>query len=705
MKKSSLKDSIQFVKGVGPKRFQLFRKMNLETIEDCLYFLPHRYEDRSRVVNISELTPDEVSTFQGEIIHSGATPLGRRRKIYEVLIEDPTGTVQAKWYKFNSKYMEQKYAVGQKVVVSGKPTHGRSAFAGLEIIHPVVDTLSGEDSDSLETGRVVPIYSITEGLHLKTLRKIMKQVVDNFAPATEEFFPEDLRRRNDLMDRSKAFAQAHFPDPDVSGADLAAFKTPAQRRLIFEELFLILLGLAFKKRLAGESSDGVPLKTRGETIRKFVRLLSFDLTGAQKRVLTSIMSDLENARPMNRLLHGDVGSGKTLIAMVALLTAVDNGFQGALMAPTELLAEQHYLNLHPFCQEIGVNLALATGTLRPKDRKNILESVEAGQVQIAVGTHALFQKDVRFKNLAVAVIDEQHRFGVRQRETFGKKGPSPHVLVMTATPIPRSLAMVLYGNMDVSVLDEMPPGRKEIVTKLFFQNRRDQAYQFLRGELEAGRQAYVVAPLIEESALVELKNVQEIHQQLQRDLFPERRVEIIHGKLKKEDRQELMANFKAGKIHILVATTVIEVGVDVPNATIMIVEHAERFGLAQLHQLRGRVGRGGHASHCLLVAYPPVTEEGKARLETMVKSSDGFVIAEKDLEIRGPGDVMGARQSGLPSLRVANLVRDVREIETARNEVQTLIEQDPKLEKPEHQKLKQALFDVWGDGMDLTNIL
>ncbi len=705
MKKSPLKDSIQFVKGVGPKRFQLFRKMNLETIEDCLYFLPHRYEDRSRIVNISELPPDEVSTFQGEIIHSGVTPLGRRRKIYEVLIEDKTGTVQGKWFKFNLKYMEQKYPVGQKVVVSGKPTHGRGAFAGLEIIHPVVDTLSGEDSDSLETGRVVPIYSITEGLHLKTLRKIMKQVVDNFAPATEEFFPEDFLQRNNLMDRPRAFAQAHFPESGASGADLNDFKTPAQRRLIFEELFLILLGLAFKKRLAGEGADGVSLKTRGETIRKFIQLLSFDLTGAQKRVLTSIMSNLESARPMNRLLHGDVGSGKTLIAMVSLLTAVDNGFQGALMAPTEILAEQHYFNLLPFCREIGVNLSLTTGTLRPKDKKIILESIESGEVQIAVGTHALFQKDVRFKNLAVAVIDEQHRFGVRQRETFGKKGPSPHILVMTATPIPRSLAMVLYGNMDVSVLDEMPPGRKEIKTKLFYQNRRDQAYEFLRGELEAGRQAYVVAPLIEESAVVDLKTVQEIHQHLQKDLFPERRVETIHGKLKKEDRQELMANFKAGKIDILVATTVIEVGVDVPNATIMIVEHAERFGLAQLHQLRGRVGRGGHASHCLLVAYPPITEEGKARLDIMVQSSDGFVIAEKDLEIRGPGDVMGARQSGLPSLRIANLIRDVREIETARNEVQALIEQDPKLEKPEHQKLKQALFDVWGAGMDLTNIL
>jgi len=700
----SLKDSVQYIKGVGPKRALLLHKLGLEVVENCLYFIPHRYEDRSRVKKIGALVVGEQITFQGKVSEVNVLQLRRRRKILEVTVKDDTGAICLKWFKSNEKYMRERYVIGRPLVVSGKPTLNRYQGSGLEIIHPDVDISSEEESDPLDIGSIIPIYHTTEGLYQKSLRAIMKTMVTEYAHLLEEFLPEDIRRRNHLPDRATAFRETHFPPLGTQEELLKQFRTEAQIRLVFEELFLLQLGLAFKRKHVQQDEPGTPLKTRGDTIHRFIRLMQFELTGAQIKVLGHIMDDLEQSRPMNRLLHGDVGSGKTIVALISLLTAVDNGMQGALMAPTELLAEQHYLNIQPYCEILGVRVQLMTSAMASKEKKAILESIREGTAQIAVGTHALIQKGVEFQNLGLAVIDEQHRFGVLQREALGKKGVYPHVLVMTATPIPRSLAMTLYGDMDVSVIDEMPPGRQPIQTKRYYESQRDKAYNFLKKEIAKGRQAYVVCPLIEESDTRDLKTVLEVYEDLQKR-FPEGTVALIHGRLKKEERQRIMADFKNGKSQVLVATTVIEVGIDVSNATVMLIEHAERFGLAQLHQLRGRIGRGQHASTCLLVAYPPLTEDGKLRVKAMMDSSDGFKIAEQDLQIRGPGDFMGTRQSGMPSLIFADIIRDIKIIETTRKEAFALIDRDPKLEDPAHQSLKQAFQRYLGNRLDFMDIL
>ena len=704
LKKRSLDDPLQFIKGVGPKRAFLLKKMGLETVEDGLYFLPFRYDDRSRVKKIAELVPGEQASFTGKIIDVRSIRIGRRRKIFEVIIQDDTGLLRARWFQFNETYMTEKFEVGKELIFSGKPTQNKRS-GELEIVHPDTDEGLSEDGGSLEIGRIVPIYHSTEGLHLKSLRTIMKNVVDGYAELAEEFLPEAILRRYKFPKRSDALTLSHFPPTDTPTDLLEKFHSPTQVRLIFEEFFLIQLALAFKKGHTRETRRGLPFKTRGETIRRFVKLLQFEFTPAQKKVLGEIMTHLEKDEPMNLLLQGDVGSGKTVVALTALLTAVDNRCQAALMAPTELLAEQHFLSIRPFCEALGIDIELVTSTAIAKEKNRIRKHIGDGTTQIVVGTHALIQRKIEFKNLGLAVVDEQHRFGVLQREAIGKKGLMPHVLIMTATPIPRSLALTLYGDMSVSFLDGFPPGRQPIETKLFYENERATAYSNLGREVEKGRQAYVVCPIIEESESADLKAAMKVCDELQNRRFPDFSTQLIHGKLKKEERQKIMSDFKDGKVHILVATTVIEVGIDVPNATIMIIEHAERFGLAQLHQLRGRVGRGGHASQCFLIAYQPLTNDGEARLDAIVKSRDGFTIAEEDLRIRGPGDFMGTRQSGMPLLRVGNLIRDLKILELARLEAFALIEKDPNLEAPGHANLRQRLQRTLGKYMNLVKII
>ena len=693
---------MQFIKGVGPRKAILLEKLRLTSIEDCLYFLPFRFEDRTQFKKISQAVPGEYVTLTGEVLSSGTMFMGRRKRVFEVIVQDETGVIRAKWFRFNETYMKEKFATGQKIILSGKSTINKRS--GLEIIHPDTEQVSGENVSSLEIGKIVPVYHVTDGLHLKSMRTIIKNVLDNYLHLAEEFLPDDMIQRHNFMPRAEALAQSHFPPEGSSLEELDAFKTPAQRRLVFEELFLIQLALAFRKNRAGEEHTGTAFKTRGELIKRFVKLLPFTLTGAQKKVLGEIMKDLEKKKPMNRLIQGDVGSGKTIIALTALLTAVDNGTQSALMVPTEILAEQHYLNIRPFCEKLDIEIKLVTSALKGKERKSHFEDIQSGKTQIVVGTHSLIQKDIQFKNLGLAVIDEQHRFGVIQREAIGKKGDQPHLLIMTATPIPRSLALTLYGDMDVSLLDELPPGRQVIATNLFFENRREQAYAIMEKQLQQGRQAFVVCPLIEESESIDLKAAVTVFDFIQ-EKFPGFTACLIHGKLKKEERQNIMSRFLKKEIQVLVSTTVIEVGIDVPNATVMIIEHAERFGLAQLHQLRGRVGRGIHASYCLLMAYHPVSEEGQARMKAMQNSGDGFVIAEEDLKIRGPGDFMGTRQSGMPLLKIANLLRDIQVLETARNEAFQLIESDPDITDPKHQPLKKALKRFLGNYMELMEVI
>jgi len=699
----SLDDPIQFIKGVGPKKALLLEKLQLTTIEDFLYFLPFRYEDRRQIKNISTLMPGEFATFMAEVLNASVIYMGRRKRVFEVIFQDETGTTRAKWFRFNETYMLGKFKTGEKIIVSGKPTANKRS--GLEIVHPDTERVAGDATISLEIGKIVPVYHTTEGLHQKSMRSILNNVLDIYLPLVEEVIPEDILRRHKLLSRSDAFHQAHFPTSEgFTTKDLDAFKTPAQKRLIFEELFLIQTGLAFKKKHATEIKTGTAFKTRGNLIKRFVKLLPFQLTAAQKRVLAEIMEDLEKEKPMNRLIQGDVGSGKTIVALTALLTAVDNGTQSALMVPTEILAEQHYLNIRPYCEELGIEVALVTGTLKGKERKAIYQDIEEGKTRIIIGTHSLVQKEIQFEKLGLAVIDEQHRFGVLQREAIGKKGDQPHLLIMTATPIPRSLALTIYGDMDVSFLDEFPPGRQPITTNVYYEKYQDKAYALMDAEIKLGRQAFVVCPLIEESEVMDLKAVATVFESIQSQ-FPHLNACLIHGKLKKEERQEIMSRFLKNEIQVLVATTVIEVGIDIPNATVMIIEHAERFGLAQLHQLRGRVGRGKHASHCLLAAYFPISEEGKARMKAMQNSRDGFEIAEEDLKIRGPGDFMGTRQSGLPVLKIANLLRDIKILDVARKEAFALIDRDPNLENPTNQPLKNTVHRLLGKHLPLMEII
>ena len=702
-KKPSLDDPIQFIKGVGPKKALLLEKLQLTTIEDFLYFLPFRYEDRRQIKNISTLMPGEFATFMAEVLNASVIYMGRRKRVFEVIFQDETGTTRAKWFRFNETYMLGKFKTGEKIIVSGKPTTNKRS--GLEIVHPDTERVAGDATISLEIGKIVPVYHTTEGLHQKSMRSILNNVLDIYLPLVEEVIPEDILQRHKLLSRSDAFHQAHFPPSEgFTTKDLDAFKTPAQKRLIFEELFLIQTGLAFKKKHATEIKTGTAFKTRGNLIKRFVKLLPFQLTAAQKRVLAEIMEDLEKEKPMNRLIQGDVGSGKTIVALTALLTAVDNGTQSALMVPTEILAEQHYLNIRPYCEELGIEVALVTGTLKGKERKAIYQDIEEGKTRIIIGTHSLVQKEIQFEKLGLAVIDEQHRFGVLQREAIGKKGDQPHLLIMTATPIPRSLALTIYGDMDVSFLDEFPPGRQPITTNVYYEKYQDKAYALMDAEIKLGRQAFVVCPLIEESEVMDLKAVATVFESIQSQ-FPHLNACLIHGKLKKEERQEIMSRFLKNEIQVLVATTVIEVGIDIPNATVMIIEHAERFGLAQLHQLRGRVGRGKHASHCLLAAYFPISEEGKARMKAMQNSRDGFEIAEEDLKIRGPGDFMGTRQSGLPVLKIANLLRDIKILDVARKEAFALIDRDPNLENPANQPLKNTVHRLLGKHLPLMEII
>ena len=702
--KPSLSDPVQFLKGVGPKRAELLHRLGLQTAEDCVQFLPFRYEDRRHICKIAELHRGETATFSGVVTDAGLLRMGRRRRLFEVVVEDGTGQVRAKWFKFREQYMGEKYTAGQSLLLTGKLVENRYLGAGLEVVHPDVEFLENEAELKNVSGKIIPVYSSTEGLNQKSLRQIMQNVVEHYLPLVEEFIPPNVMASQKLIPRRDALEQAHCPPAGQRLTELGKCRSPGQTRLIFEEFFLLQMGLSLKRRHEKTREKGLALKTRGPLIQKLMRQLPFELTGAQKKVLTRIMQDLEQDRPMNRLLHGDVGSGKTLVALITLLTAIDNGLQGALMAPTELLAEQHYLNLKPYCEALNVGLDLSISALPPADKEAIRQRVESGETQLVVGTHSLIQKDVRFAKLGLAVIDEQHRFGVLQREALGKKGTSPHVLVMTATPIPRSLAMTLYGDMDVCQLDELPPGRRPIATKKFYENRRDEAYRIIDREIQKGRQAYVVCPLIEESEKVDLHTVTDVHEDLKRR-YPGWNTALLHGRLKKEERQRIMMQFKDGAIQVLVATTVIEVGIDVPNATLMLIEHAERFGLAQLHQLRGRVGRGQYDSLCLLVAHHPISPEAKARLDAMVKSQDGFYIAEQDLNIRGPGDLMGTRQSGLPLLRVANLVRDAEYIEPARKEALKIVEADPGLVLPENQPLKLALENALGGRLQLASIL
>jgi ATP-dependent DNA helicase RecG len=613
----------------------------------------------------------------GEVVASGIRPTRRPRfKIFELLLRDRTGAIRAIW--FNQPFLNDVFHPHQRVILFGKlelTPHGLQLQSPeYEILPDEPEAADGSDDETLHTGRIVPIYEKTGTLTTKMQRVLVHHALQQLPAVVPDPLPREVRDRQRLIDRSEALHDVHFPREGARVDELNAFRSPAHRRLIFEEFFLFQCGLVLRKRRADSERKPRSVVITDAIRESARRVLPFRLTSDQKKVIGEIVEDMKRPHPMNRLLQGDVGSGKTIVALMAALVAMENGFQVAFMAPTEILAEQHFINIRRLLESSRFRVALLTGTTAGRKRRETQAELAGGSLQLVVGTHALVEDPVAFRELGLAIIDEQHRFGVMQRAALRAKGMHPDILVMTATPIPRTLALTTYGDLDVSVMREMPPGRVPIKTIAKPESRRDEVYGFMRQQLDAGRQAYVIYPLIEESAKVDLKAATEMADHLQQDVFPAYRVALLHGRMKQEAKDRVMQAFLRGEFHVLVSTTVVEVGVDVPNASVMVVEHAERFGLSQLHQLRGRVGRGTYQSYCVLLYQSPLNDSGRERLKALTDTTDGFVIAERDLALRGPGDFFGTRQSGMPTLRVGDLLRDHQLMEEARREAVVVLD-------------------------------
>jgi ATP-dependent DNA helicase RecG len=671
------------IKGVGPQRAELLAKRGIFTLEDLLAYLPFRYEDRIHFSNIHDIQPNCVHTIRACVMSGQAIPNKHARNaIYHLLVKDSTGLLYCKF--FHGGYLEGRLEAGQLLILHGKAEVDRLRPARLEMINPQIELLNGDEIDSTEVGRIVPIYEAIGTISSKQIRRAMHAAVQLIDPHTPDVLPENLRARLGYPTRGEALQHTHFPEPSESLDRLNTFRSPAQQRLIFEEFFLYQLSLGLDRR-ATRKENAIALRVREDRIREALKgILPFKPTEAQKRVLAEMVSDLEKPAPMNRLLQGDVGSGKTIVAFEAAVIAIENGTQAALMAPTEILAVQHYLSARRILGKAGYRVELLVSGLTFTEKQAALERIRTGRAQLVIGTHALIEDNVAFARLGFLAIDEQHRFGVLQRKRLMDKaashGHAPHVLVLTATPIPRTLSLTLYGDLDVSVLDELPPGRTPIVTRVTGERHLPGVWESLRREVAAGHQAYIVYPVIEESKL-ELKAATDAYERLSKEAFPKLKLGLLHGKLSSDEKDEVMQRFQRNEVQILVTTTVVEVGVDVPNATMMVVEHAERFGLAQLHQLRGRIGRGAHKSNCILVAPFRMTDEARARLDTMVRTSNGFEIAEADLQLRGPGEFFGTRQSGELGFHVANPLRDKELLELARKEAFALVEDGPQREE------------------------
>ena len=675
--------AVQYVKGIGPRIAEILAAKGIHTVEDLLHYLPFRYEDRVNPRGISELRAGEMATVIAEVRTSGFFRT-RRMPIFQMTAGQGRSRLRCIW--FNGTYLKDKFQPGQMVALYGKVEDNRGE---LELRQPQFEIIGeGEDegekklAQSLEIGRIVPIYeSAGQGrLTSRWFRRVVHGALENLTPELAEGIPSAVRKHLDLLSPRQALQRVHWPDEGESIRDLAAFRTPAHIRLIFEELFFIELGLELKRR-EQKAHTGIRFQLDDQVREAVKKILPFHPTGAQKRALKEIAADMEKPYPMRRLLQGDVGSGKTLVAFEAAIIAIENGYQVALMAPTEILAQQHYFSARRILEPSGYRIVLLTGSLEDDRKRDIRRHIAQGSAQLVIGTHALIEQKVEFAKMGLVIVDEQHKFGVLQRFKLMKKTPDagadtaaePDVLVMTATPIPRTLALTIYGDLDISVLDEMPPGRTPIVTRRVGDERADEVWQFVRKQVTAGHQAYVVYPVIEESEESELKAAMKMYKELSKKIFPDLNVAVLHGRMEPDLKEQVMRFFQQGKIQILVSTTVIEVGVDVPNAAIMVIEHAERFGLAQLHQLRGRIGRGAAKSFCILMTGGKVSEEGERRLDAMVRTNDGFQIAELDLELRGPGEFFGTRQAGLPSFQVANVIRDRDLLEIAKREAAAVL--------------------------------
>lgn len=701
----SLETPVQMVKGVGPQRAELLAKRGIFTLEDLLHYLPFRYEDRIHFSKIRDVQPGGTYTLRVRVM-SGQAVRGMygRDAIYHLLVQDDTGQLPCKF--FHGGYLEGRLKPGQQLILHGRVDIDKMRPARREMVNPQMETVSSDaELDSTEVGRIVPIYEAVGNFGSKQIRRAIYTTLQNLDQRSPDVLPVELRERLKFPVRRDGLIQTHFPPAGESLEALNLFRSPAQRRLIFEEFFLYQLSLALGRK-AVRKENAIPFRVREDKIREALKkILPFKPTAAQKRVLAEIAGDFERPVPMNRLLQGDVGSGKTIVALQAAVIAIENGCQAALMAPTEILAVQHYLSARRILAPGGYRVELLISGLKPGEKAAARARIASGEAQLVIGTHALIEESVEFQRLGFVTIDEQHRFGVLQRKGLmdkaAKLGRAPHVLVLTATPIPRTLSLTLYGDLDVSVIDELPPGRTPIQTRMTTQKHLPGVWESLRREVEAGHQAYIIYPVIEESKL-ELKAAIDEYEQLSKNVFPKLKVGLLHGRLASEEKEEVMRRFRQNEIQILVATTVVEVGVDVPNATVMVIEHAERFGLAQLHQLRGRIGRGAQKSYCILIAPGRMTEDGQARLETMVRTSNGFEIAEADLQLRGPGEFFGTRQSGEVGFHVANPLRDRELLELARKEAFTLAEEPAK--KSTLQEVLRVLPREWQRRYHLARI-
>jgi ATP-dependent DNA helicase RecG len=681
---------VQYLKGVGPRRAEALSKLGLRTARDLLRHAPHRYEDATTITPIARLAPGMDATAIGQVVSKGIIPT-RRLRFFQAVIRDASGLIECSWP--GQPFLDRTIRKGDTLLVSGPVRF----FHGRQMQPREFTILAREDEDAGEEGKVFPVYPATANLSHRQIRRIIHENLPALLAAVEqeeEAVPASLRQSLDLTTMRQALEWIHRP-PTLSHAE------QARRRLAFEELFVLQVLYARARYENRERRPGIAFERLNTLVRPFSETLPFDLTNAQKRVLAEISADMVQPRPMNRLLQGDVGSGKTVVALFAMLRAIENGYQAALMAPTELLAEQHFASSMELLRALPVRAALLRGGLRAGDRREALEGIRSGDAQLVIGTHALIQEGVEFARLGLVIIDEQHRFGVRQRLQLRQAGAQPDVLVMSATPIPRSLALTFYGDLDISVLDELPPGRKPVKTVIRAEAARPRVFEFVRQEVAAGRQAYVVYPVIEESEALDVRSASEAYEHLSNTVLSDLRVALIHGRMTAEDKDDVMRRFLDGKIDVLVSTTVIEVGIDVANASVMVIEGAERFGLSQLHQLRGRVGRGAEQSFCIVIHNAATTPE---RLEIFAATNDGFEIARADLRLRGFGDFFGARQHGLPEFAFADLERDEPLLHAARDGAARIIAADPELRRPEHQPLGRALRSEHGERLRLYEV-
>ncbi len=678
---------VRYVKGVGPVKAEVLKRLDIESVEDLLYHFPRRYEDRSKFNTISQAKAGEYATIKGEILSMGGHRIGKGKNIFKAKVGDETGVIYAVW--FNQPYMKNWFSVGEKIILYGKvqpfPMKGLGKvekFKDLQINSPEFEIIKDEGEETIHTGRIVPIYPLTEGISQRGLRSVMKNALDKYLGDIEEILPDQTRLGNKLPGLKEAVFNMHFPESD----DL---RKSAYERIVFDEFFILQLALALRKANS-KVEEGIAHKIGGELLDSFKALVPFKLTDAQKKTIQEIEGDMASTKPMNRLLEGDVGSGKTVVAAYALVLTVTNGHQGALMVPTEILAQQHFNNLNKLLRPLGINIVLLSNSVIDETREETKRMIEEGDADVIIGTHALIQEGVKFKDLGLIVIDEQHKFGVDQQTQLKNKGLNPDMLFMTATPIPRTLALTLYGDLDLSVLDEMPKGRISPKAYWVGEQRREGIYKFIAQEVTAGSQAFIVYPVIKKGKREDLKAATEMFDKFKNEVFPKFKVGLIHGQLGSEEKERVMEGFKSGEVQVLVSTTVIEVGIDNPNVSVMLIENPEKFGLSQLHQLRGRIGRGNQRSYCILLS-DTESDTAKKRLKALINSTSGFSIAEEDLQLRGPGKFFGTKQHGLPELRYANLVSDVRQLEAARREAFAIVQKNPQLSGQGNKQLKEII--------------